>query len=147
MGEGRVGEGGEGRKIKVALLYGFEGLSRTEITEATAGDIVAIAGMEDVTIGDTISDAEEPKPLPRIAVDEPTVSMVFSINTSPFAGRDGKFVTSRQVRARLEKELLGNVALRIDFSGTDYFPVMGRGELQRGSPIEMLRGEVGGRAV
>ena len=135
------GIGGEVRKLKVALLYGYEGLSRTEIAEATAGDIVAIAGMEDVTIGDTISDAEHPKPLPRIAVDEPTVSMVFSINTSPFAGRDGKFVTSRQVRARLEKELLGNVALRIDFSGTDWFTVMGRGELQLVILIEMMRRE------
>jgi GTP-binding protein len=102
---------------------------------------VAIAGMEDVTIGDTISDAEDPKPLPRIAVDEPTVSMVFSINTSPFAGREGKFVTSRQLRARLEKELLGNVALRIDFSGTDNFTVMGRGELQLAILIEMMRRE------
>jgi len=135
------GIGGEVKKLKVALLYGYEGLSRTEITEATAGDIVAIAGMEDVTIGDTISDAEHPKPLPRIAVDEPTVSMVFSINTSPFAGKEGKFVTSRQVRARLEKELLGNVALRVDFSGTDWFTVIGRGELQLVILIEMMRRE------
>jgi GTP-binding protein len=135
------GTGGVVKKLKVALLYGYEGLSRTEIPEATAGDIVAIAGMEDVTIGDTISDAEDPKPLPRIAVDEPTVSMVFSINTSPFAGREGKFVTSRQLRARLEKELLGNVALRIDFSGTDNFTVMGRGELQLAILIEMMRRE------
>jgi GTP-binding protein len=97
--------------------------------------------MEDVTIGDTISDAENPIPLPRIAVDEPTVSMVFSINTSPFAGKEGRYVTSRQVRARLEKELLGNVALRVDFSGTDYFTVMGRGELQLVILIEMMRRE------
>ena len=135
------GIGGAVRTVKVALLYGYEGLSRTEIPEASAGDIVAIAGMEDVTIGDTISAPEDPKPLPRIAVDEPTVSMVFSINTSPFAGREGKFVTSRQVRARLEKELLGNVALRIDFSGTDHFTVMGRGELQLAILIEMMRRE------
>ena len=135
------GIGGMMRKVKVALLYGYEGLTRTEIPEAGAGDIVALAGMEDVTIGDTISDAEEPKPLPRIAVDEPTVSMVFSINTSPFAGKEGRFVTSRQVRARLEKELLGNVSLRIDFSAVDAFTVMGRGELQLAILIEMMRRE------
>ena len=135
------GIGGAVRKVKAALLYGYEGLTRTEIPEAGAGDIVALAGIEDVTIGDTISDAEAPKPLPRIAVDEPTVSMVFSINTSPFAGKEGKFVTSRQVRARLEKELLGNVSLRIDYSAVDAFTVMGRGELQLAILIEMMRRE------
>ncbi len=135
------GPGDSVKKVKVALLYGYEGLSRTEIPEAGAGDIVAIAGIEDVTIGDTISDAEEPRPLPRIAVDEPTVSMVFSVNTSPFAGREGKYVTSRQLRARLEKELLGNVSLRIDFSGVESFTVMGRGELQLAILIEMMRRE------
>jgi GTP-binding protein len=128
-------------KVKVALLYGYEGLSRTEIREAFAGDIVAVAGMEDVTIGDTISEAESPRPLPRIAVDEPTVSMVFSVNTSPFAGKEGKFVTSRQLRTRLEKEILGNVSLRVDFSGVDAFAVMGRGELQLAILIEMMRRE------
>jgi GTP-binding protein len=102
---------------------------------------VAVAGAEAITIGDTLSEAEAPRPLPRIAVDEPTVSMVFSINTSPVAGRDGKYVTSRQLRERLEKELLGNVALRIDFSGTDAFSVMGRGELQLAILIEMMRRE------
>jgi GTP-binding protein len=135
------GPGDSVRKVKAALLYGFEGLSRMEVPEARAGDIVAVAGIEDVTIGDTISDPETPAPLPRIAVDEPTVSMVFSVNTSPFAGREGKFVTSRQLRARLEKELLGNVSLRIDFSGTDAFTVMGRGELQLAILIEMMRRE------
>ena len=135
------GTGDATRKVKVALLYGYEGLSRSEIPEAAAGDIVAIAGMEDVTIGDTISDAEAPMPLPRIAVDEPTVSMVFSVNTSPFAGKEGKFVTSRQLRARLEKEILGNVSLRIDFSGVESFTVMGRGELQLAILIEMMRRE------
>ena len=127
--------------VKVAFLYGYEGLTRKEISEAVAGDIVAIAGIEDVTIGDTISDPETPAPLTRIAVDEPTVSMVFSVNSSPFAGKEGKFVTSRQIRARLEKELLGNVSLRIDFSGTDAFTVMGRGELQLAILIEMMRRE------
>jgi GTP-binding protein len=125
----------------VAVLYGFEGLSRLEIREAVAGDIVAVAGAESITIGDTLSERENPRPLPRIAVDEPTVSMVFSINTSPVAGREGKFVTSRQLRDRLEKELLANVSLRIDFSGTDAFNVMGRGELQLAILIEMMRRE------
>jgi len=128
-------------RVKVALLYGYEGLGRTEVREAAAGDIVALAGIENVTIGDTLSDAESPRPLPRIAVDEPTVSMVFSVNTSPFAGKDGKFVTSRQLRARLEKEILGNVSLRVDFSGVDAFTVMGRGELQLAILIEMMRRE------
>ena len=135
------GKDGAVERIKVALLYGYEGLSRQEIAEAGAGDIVAVAGAEAITIGDTLSEAEAPSPLPRIAVDEPTVSMVFSINTSPVAGRDGKYVTSRQLRERLEKELLGNVALRIDFSGTDAFTVMGRGELQLAILIEMMRRE------
>jgi GTP-binding protein len=135
------GKDGAVERVKVALLYGYEGLSRQEIAEAGAGDIVAVAGAEEITIGDTVSDAEAPRPLPRIAVDEPTVSMVFSINTSPVAGRDGKYVTSRQLRERLEKELLGNVALSIDFSGTDAFTVMGRGELQLAILIEMMRRE------
>jgi GTP-binding protein len=128
-------------RVKVALLYGYEGLSRREIQDAGAGDIVAVAGAERITIGDTVSDAETPRPLPRIAVDEPTVSMVFSVNTSPVAGRDGKYVTSRHLRERLEKELLANVALRIDFSGTDGFTVMGRGELQLAILVEMMRRE------
>jgi len=135
------GKDGAVERIKIALLYGYEGLSRQEIAEAGAGDIVAVAGAEAITIGDTLSEAEAPRPLPRIAVDEPTVSMVFSINTSPVAGRDGKYVTSRQLRERLEKELLGNVALRIDFSGTEAFSVMGRGELQLAILIEMMRRE------
>jgi GTP-binding protein len=135
------GEDGTAEKAKVVQLYGFEGLTRTEIRESVAGDIAALAGIPNVTIGDTISDAERPAPLPRIAVDEPTVSMVFSVNTSPFAGKEGKFVTSRQLRARLEKELLGNVSLRIDFSGVDSFVVMGRGELQLAILIEMMRRE------
>ena len=135
------GPDGAVERVKVAVLYGFEGLSRLEIREAVAGDIVAVAGAGGITIGDTLSEPENPRPLPRIAVDEPTVSMVFSINTSPVAGREGKFVTSRQLRDRLEKELLANVALRIDFSGTDAFNVMGRGELQLAILIEMMRRE------
>jgi GTP-binding protein len=135
------GPDGAVERVKVAVLYGYEGLSRLEIREAVAGDIVAVAGAESITIGDTLSERENPRPLPRIAVDEPTVSMVFSINTSPVAGREGKFVTSRQLRDRLEKELLANVSLRIDFSGTDAFNVMGRGELQLAILIEMMRRE------
>jgi len=135
------GKDGAVERVKVAVLYGYEGLSRLEIREAVAGDIVAVAGAGNITIGDTLSEAETPRPLPRIAVDEPTVSMVFSINTSPVAGREGRFVTSRQLRDRLEKEILANVALRIDFSGTDSFNVMGRGELQLAILIEMMRRE------
>ncbi|MCL5966760.1 MAG: translational GTPase TypA [Deltaproteobacteria bacterium] len=135
------GKDGTVQRVKAAPVYAFEGLGRQEVPEAFAGDIVAVAGAASVTIGDTISEAEGPVPLPRIAVDEPTVSMVFSINTSPFAGREGKFVTSRQLRERLEKELLANVALRVDFSGTDAFTVMGRGELQLAILVEMMRRE------
>ena len=135
------GKEGAAERVKVTVLYVYEGLSRKEVGEASAGDIVALAGAERATIGDTLSDAENPRALPRIAVDEPTVSMVFSINTSPFAGQEGSLVTSRKLRERLEKELLGNVALRVDFSGTDSFAVMGRGELQLAILIEMMRRE------
>jgi GTP-binding protein len=135
------GKEGSAEKVKVTVLYSYDGLSRNEVGEASAGDIVALAGAEGATIGDTVSDAENPRPLPRIAVDEPTVSMVFSINTSPFAGQEGTLVTSRKLRERLERELLGNVALRVDFSGTDSFTVMGRGELQLAILIEMMRRE------
>jgi len=135
------GENGSVEPVKVASLYVYRGLSREEVEESSAGDIVALAGAERATIGDTISDLEHPKALPRIAVDEPTVSMVFSINSSPFAGQEGSLLTSRQLRERLARELLGNVALRIDFSGTDSFTVMGRGELQLAILIEMMRRE------
>lgn len=135
------GEAGSAEPVKVTSLYVYRGLAREEVEEARAGDIVALAGAERATIGDTISDVETPKALPRIAVDEPTVSMVFSINSSPFAGQEGGLLTSRQLRERLERELLGNVALRIDFSGTDSFTVMGRGELQLAILIEMMRRE------
>ncbi|GAB4366454.1 MAG: translational GTPase TypA [Deltaproteobacteria bacterium] len=135
------GQGGSAEPAKIAALYRYRGLDRVEAEEAVAGDIVALAGAERATIGDTISEGERPRPLPRIAVDEPTVSMVFSINSSPLAGQEGNRLTSRQIRERLEKELLGNVALRIDFSGTDAFPVMGRGELQLAILIEMMRRE------
>ena len=132
---------GEPIKTKVTSLYGFQGLERLEIKEARAGDIVALAGIEGINIGDTIADIENTEPLPRIAVDEPTISMVFSVNTSPFAGQDGKYVTSRNLRDRLEKELLYNVSIKVDFDSTDSFKVMGRGELQLAILIEMIRRE------
>jgi GTP-binding protein len=128
-------------KTKITSLYTFQGLGRIDATEVSVGDIVALAGLEGVNIGDTITDIENPRPLPRITVDEPTISMVFSINSSPFAGKEGKYVTSRNLRDRLEKELLYNVALRIDFTGTDSFTVMGRGELQLAILIEIMRRE------
>jgi GTP-binding protein len=128
-------------QTKVASLYGFQGLQRTEIKEARAGDIVALAGIEGISIGDTIADSEDPEPLPRIAVDEPTISMVFSVNTSPFAGREGEQVTSRSLRERLEKELLYNVSIKVDFASADSFKVMGRGELQLAILIETIRRE------
>jgi len=102
-------------KTKVTSLYGFQGLERIEVKEARAGDIVSLSGIEGVNIGDTIADVENPVPLPRIAVDEPTISMVFSVNTSPFAGQEGRYVTSRNLRERLEKELLYNVSIKVDF--------------------------------
>ncbi|HSW64520.1 MAG TPA: translational GTPase TypA [Dissulfurispiraceae bacterium] len=136
-----VKQNGDAVKTKITQLYTFQGLERIPATEISVGDILAIAGIEGINIGDTIADAENPKPLPRITVDEPTISMVFSVNTSPFAGREGKYVTSRNLRERLEKELLYNVAIQVDFSQTDAFKVMGRGELQLAILIEMMRRE------
>ncbi|MBN2653839.1 MAG: translational GTPase TypA [Nitrospirae bacterium] len=132
---------GEQVKTKVTNLYTFEGLQRVDAKEVTAGDIVALSGMEGINIGDTITSIETPAPLPRIKVDEPTISMVFAVNTSPFAGKEGKFVTSRNLRERLEKELLYNVSIKVDFENTDSFKVMGRGELQLAILIEMMRRE------
>lgn len=136
-----VNSAGEAIKTKVVSLYGFQGLERIEIKDASAGDIVALAGIEGINIGDTITDMENPKPLPRIKVDEPTISMVFSVNTSPFAGKEGKYVTSRNLRERLEKELLYNVSIKVDFDNADSFKVMGRGELQLAILIEIMRRE------
>jgi GTP-binding protein len=139
---GIVDHAGQVRKVKVTNLYQFQGLKRADAESATVGDIVAIAGMEGVNIGDTITDPENPKALPRIAVDEPTISIVFSINNSPFSGKEGKYVTSRHLRDRLEKELLYNVAIRMEpTEATDSFKVMGRGELQLAILIEMMRRE------
>jgi GTP-binding protein len=139
---GVVQQAGQVVKTKVTSLYEYQGLKRTDTEKATVGDIVALAGIEGVNIGDTITDPENPKPLPRIAVDEPTISMIVSINNSPFAGKEGKFVTSRHLRERLEKELLYNVAVRMEpLEATDSFKVMGRGELQLAILIEMMRRE------
>jgi GTP-binding protein len=134
-----AGAEGEARVVKITSLYSFRGLDRIEVREARPGEIIAIAGVEGIEIGDTVTDVENPRPLPRITVDEPTISMVFSINNSPFAGRDGAHVTSRKLRERLEKELLYNVAIRVDFTEPDAFTVMGRGELQLAILIEMMR--------
>ncbi len=137
-----VGIDGQLQKTKVTQLYAFEGLKQAPVERASAGEIIALAGIEGINIGDTVTSAIEPRPLPRIRVDEPTISMIFSVNTSPFAGKDGKFVTSRQIRARLDKELLGNVAIRVeDTDSPDSFKVSGRGELQLAILIEQMRRE------
>src|SRR5207302_4248723 len=101
-------------KTKITKLFSFSGLKRTDITETELGDIVAIAGVEGITIGETITSAENPAPLPPIVIDEPTIAMQFTVNTSPFSGREGNYVTSRNLRDRLAKELLTNVSLRVE---------------------------------
>jgi GTP-binding protein len=127
---------------RITKLYSFEGLKRVDESVGWPGDILAIAGVEGITIGETITSAETPKPLPNVQIDEPTISMVFTINTSPFAGREGQFVTSRNLRDRLDKELLTNVSIRVqEAGGPDAFKVMGRGELQLAILIEMMRRE------
>jgi GTP-binding protein len=129
-------------QTKVTKLFAFDGLKRIDIEQACAGDIVCLAGIEDITIGETVSDAERPSPIPPIAIDEPTVSMIFGVNTSPMAGRDGQFVTSRQLKERLDKELLGNVSIRVEPTDTpEQMKVVGRGELQLSILIEMMRRE------
>ncbi|HKQ63328.1 MAG TPA: translational GTPase TypA [Candidatus Polarisedimenticolaceae bacterium] len=128
--------------VRFSVLYSFEGLERRAVESVEAGDIVAFAGVENVTIGDTLSDAETPLPLPRIRVDQPTVSMVFMVNTGPFAGREGRFLTSRQIQARLELEARRNVAIVLKPTDrTDAFEVCGRGELQLAITIETMRRE------
>jgi GTP-binding protein len=127
---------------KVTKLYAFDGLKRVDIQEAAAGDIVCLAGIDDITIGETIADAERPVAIPPIAIDEPTVSMIFGINTSPMAGREGQYVTSRQLKERLERELLGNVSIRLESTDSpEQVKVVGRGELQLSILIEMMRRE------
>jgi GTP-binding protein len=127
---------------KITKLFTFRGLDRDEAEQVEAGDIVAIAGVEGIQIGESITDLANPMPLEPLLIDEPTLTMVFTINTSPFAGREGQYVTSRDLRARLEKELLTNVSLRVEDTGTtDAFRVLGRGELQLAILIETMRRE------
>ena len=132
---------GEIQKTKITKLYSFEGLKRVDETIARPGDILAVAGVEGITIGETITSAETPKPMPRIQIDEPTIGMTFTVNTSPFAGKEGQFVTSRNIKDRLEKELLTNVSIRVESLSPETFKVMGRGELQLAILIEMMRRE------
>ncbi len=130
------------QETKVTKLFAFDGLKRVEIEEAAAGDIVCLAGIEDITIGETIADAEHRIAIPPVAIDEPTVSMIFGVNTSPVAGRDGQYVTSRQLRDRLDRELVGNVSIRLEPTDTpEQVKVVGRGELQLSILIEMMRRE------
>jgi GTP-binding protein len=133
---------GRAEPTKVTKLFAFEGLTRVEIRSAAAGDIVCLAGIEDITIGETIADPARGERIPPIAVDEPTVSIVFGVNTSPMAGRDGQYVTSRTIRDRLARELIGNVSLRVeDTDSPEQVSVIGRGELQLSILIEMMRRE------
>ncbi|MDX2015413.1 MAG: translational GTPase TypA [Myxococcaceae bacterium] len=127
---------------KIVKLYGFSGLKRVEIADTGPGEIVCVAGIEDLSIGDTISSVENPKPLPRIKVDEPTMMMVFRVNDSPYAGKEGKYVTSRNLRDRLQKESYRNVSIRVeDTEAPDAFKVVARGELQLAVIIETMRRE------
>jgi GTP-binding protein len=137
-----VKEDGSIVRAKISKLLGFEGLKRVELQEASAGNIVAVAGFADANIGETITDPNQPQALPLIKVDEPTLQMTFSVNDSPFAGQEGKFVTSRQVRDRLMRELETNVALRVEETDSpDKFAVAGRGEMHLGILIETMRRE------
>jgi GTP-binding protein len=130
------------QKTKITKLYSFEGLKRVDETIGRPGDVLAIAGVEGINIGETVTDPENPQPLPNVQIDEPTIAMVFTINTSPFAGREGTYVTSRNLRDRLAKELLTNVSIRVEEAGgTEAFRVMGRGELQLAILIETMRRE------
>jgi GTP-binding protein len=129
-------------KVKITKLFSFSGLKRVDIDSTDLGDIVAIAGVEGINIGETITNLESPAPLPHIVIDEPTIAMQFTVNTSPFAGREGAYVTSRNLRDRLQKELLTNVSLRVEETdNTDSFKVLGRGELQLSILIETMRRE------
>jgi GTP-binding protein len=133
---------GSFHKTRITKLFSFEGLKRVDETIGKPGDILAIAGVEGITIGETVTSADDPKPLPHIQIDEPTIAMTFTVNNSPFAGREGDFVTSRNLRDRLDKELLTNVSIRVEEAGgPEAFKVMGRGELQLAILIEMMRRE------
>ena len=137
-----IRDDGSIKRGRISKLLGFQGLQRIEIEEARAGDLVAVSGFDEVNIGETIACPENPEALPLIKVDEPTLQMTFVVNDSPFAGKEGKFVTSRQLRDRLQRELLTNVALRVeDTDSPDRFAVSGRGELHLGILIETMRRE------
>lgn len=131
----------ETRKGKIVKIYTFHGLDRRDTEEAIAGDVIMVAGIADIFIGETICNNPEQEPLPVISIDEPTISLNFLVNNSPFAGRDGKYVTNRQIKERLEKELEVNVGLKIDFSSTDSYKVYGRGELHIAILLEKMRRE------
>ena len=129
-------------RSRVTNLYVFEGLERTEVQEAGPGEIVALAGFSEVHIGETVTDPEDPRPLPPVTIDEPTVTMVFCVNASPFAGTEGKYVTSRNLKERFTRELLTNVGIKVEQGDTpDTFEIAGRGELQMAILIEMMRRE------
>ena len=129
-------------RTRVTKLYVFNGLERMEVQRAAAGDIICLAGLDDITIGETITGPDDPRPIPALHVDEPTVSMVFGVNTSPMSGRDGRYVTSRNLRDRLARELVGNVSIRVeDTDSPEQVRVIGRGELQLSILIEMMRRE------
>ena len=129
-------------KTRITKLYSFEGLQRVEETVGKPGDVLAIAGVEGITIGETITDSDSPRALPKVQIDEPTIAMTFTVNTSPFAGREGRYVTSRNLRERLDKELLTNVSIGVEQAGgPDAFKVMGRGELQLAILVETMRRE------
>jgi GTP-binding protein len=133
---------GKIQKTRITKMFSFSGLKRVEESLAVPGSILAIAGVEGITIGETVSNADTPMPLPVIQIDEPTIAMTFTVNTSPFSGREGKYVTSRNLRDRLDRELLTNVSIRVEDAGTpESFKVMGRGELQLAILIEMMRRE------
>jgi len=132
---------GETRKGKIIKIFTFEGIERKEINQAEAGDIVMVAGIDDIDIGETICEKEQAKPLPAITVDEPTITLNFLVNDSPFAGQEGKFVTGQQLKERLEKELEVNVGLKVDFSQGGVFAVSGRGELHIAVLLENMRRE------
>ena len=137
-----IRKGGEISRGRISKLLGYEGLKQVELDQAAAGDIVTVAGFDKIGIGETLASAEQPRSLPYVAIDEPTLSMNFMVNTSPFAGREGKYVTSRNLRDRLEKELRTNVSLRVeDTANTDTFRVSGRGELHLSILIENMRRE------
>ena len=137
-----VGRDGKQRNARILQVFGFKGLERVEVPEADAGDIIAFTGIDSLEISDTICSPDVVEALPPLSVDEPTISMTFQVNNSPFAGRDGKFVTSRQIRERLQRELLHNVALRVEDTGDpDKFKVSGRGELHLSILIENMRRE------